>query len=254
MFRMFLNLIALSVLFMGTAFCMNDIQPRERSQSSPAEIGFNKNLLTQDQQDLYHLVQRGDFNPLKDFVINKKINTNFVCESGRTLLHVAMAETSILNFNIVKFLVKVCNLNVKATDRCGNTPLHILACRHFCNNSVAQKCAELLLKNGAEINAKMKNEWTPLDFACTTCAETIAFFMNKGGISQRYPTKEQLGKKIFEFLDTTSAKSTCAKKIPQELGRTVRFIIPDKDETSSSTTPKKDGTSSSTTQKNDDSE
>jgi hypothetical protein len=223
-------IITLSILCMGTAFCA-DKAPQSQSQTAPAAI-----KLTAEQQDIVDAVRRGDFEAFQALV-TKKIDPKFVCDSNRSLLHIAVSETTTLNIDIVKFLIETCKLDVNAKDIHDTTPLHLLACRHFCSNAMAEEVALFLIGKGANVNALNKLNtlsilrtgaddtlsYTPLDYACTSCAQTMQFLMSKGGTPRSY-SKDQIGKRMFDLL-----KSGCSKKVQRELmlGKSVRFDCSD---------------------------
>lgn len=66
---------------------------------------------------------------------------------GGTILHLAVKYNEL---ELIEYLISQRNVDVNLTDRYGYTALHCLAC---CNDASILGVAEILLKNGADINA-----------------------------------------------------------------------------------------------------
>lgn len=107
---------------------------------------------------LHDLVWNDDFEKL-----TKKYRTfdelNVVDELGESLLHYAVRKN---NYKIIRWLLSR-GLNPNAKDNYQNTPLHIAA---TCSSIGIVVC---LMMNGADMNLKDINGWTPID--CCDCDE-----------------------------------------------------------------------------------
>jgi glutaminase len=82
---------------------------------SPNKCKEDEEVLT---QKLISYASRGDLDNIK--LLNGKIDYNITDYDLRTPLHLAVSEGHI---NVVKYFVEENNINVKAKDRWGNTPI-----------------------------------------------------------------------------------------------------------------------------------
>ncbi|MBS0235985.1 MAG: ankyrin repeat domain-containing protein [Proteobacteria bacterium] len=152
--------------------------------------GANPNAqLSQSQNSaLYGAVRRyPNDNGVIDLLLQHGANVNLKCENGQTALHAATSCVD-LHFELVGKLLAAPKLDVKAAveaiDDNGNTPLHRLAM----NSQGFWKIEsfDILKSKGADINAKNKQGFTPLDLAIIHVCEALAAHMKENGCTSNH--------------------------------------------------------------------
>ncbi len=100
------------------------------------------------KKEFFKAAEAGDIGSIKE-LIEAGVDVKAKDENGRTALHKAAEKD---HFEIVKLLIEK-GADVNIADNGGNTPLH---------HAKSKKVAELLLTNGANINAKNEDDETLL--------------------------------------------------------------------------------------------
>ncbi len=123
------------------------------------EKGVSPNLEDQFKRSPKMLIQ--DLATLKLFQKHNVIDYDYRNSLGMTLLHSAVDEHR-TELDLVKHYAKIISVNER--DKEGNMPLHIVVNKGFYPAHM-QSVVPVLLKNGANINARGANQRTPLKMA-----------------------------------------------------------------------------------------
>ncbi|XP_038211865.1 26S proteasome non-ATPase regulatory subunit 10-like [Zerene cesonia] len=126
--------------------------------------GANVNHKTNRNQTALHYASSKGHKEVVKFLINADANVNSVDVLGATPLHRAAAQGKT---DIVEILLSSPHIKVNLCDSTGNTPLH-LACEEE-----REGVASMLVKAGAQLDIKNKEEKTPLDLTSSKLKQTL---------------------------------------------------------------------------------
>jgi len=122
---------------------------------------------------LHYAVNGGNWDIIKYFVEEMGVGVNEKNKEKVTPLHLACENP---NYKIIEYLVEK-GADVNAKDKKGNTPLHYLVGREFCD----LKIVKFLIKSGAKVNAKNKEGDTPLHLAVVNCKPDVVKYLISSG-------------------------------------------------------------------------
>ena len=113
------------------------------------------------ESEVYGPAHEGDIEGVRQWLSAHPDHLNVMISDGYTLLHIACAFG---HERLVSFLLdRMALVNVNATNSSAATPLHLAVA--FRDEGVAFAIVEMLIANGAELNAKQADGTTALHHA-----------------------------------------------------------------------------------------
>jgi hypothetical protein len=150
-----------------------DVKAAELLKAMEEDLAKNKNPKQRImQRELYDAAERGDLNTVKkiatilpvDLVKGQDEDDNY----GWTVMHYAAYRGCV---NVLSFLVENLKMFVDVLDKSDRTPLHIAVC------GGRLEAIELLLRLGANVDAKDKTAWAPLHIAAFRMNEPVVRYL-----------------------------------------------------------------------------